>query len=168
MKRRFLVLTVLAVAILVEVTAVTAYVYLEQQTTLGCLTVSCGCSGAGLLVCPPVSKEALTMKSWQVYSPTNVSLTLKNTGSVVASLSSYFVLDSSGNQYARLNWGSGPSAFTTSISPNSLATGFLTIQSSCGNSCTLTGSNFTYTSGLSYTLKVVTTRNNQFVFPITA
>jgi hypothetical protein len=174
MNRRLLILTVLAIAILGEVIAVEAYVYWQQQTTLGCSR----CCGS--LPCP-VGTEAMTMESWQVNSPTNVSLSLRNTGTVGVTLASYYVKDSYGNQWTRFIWqtdsccpGVGPN-HPPIIAPNALGVVFITIGNGasgsggqCGSSCTLTGSNFTYTTGYTYTLSVVTSRNNQLTFTIKA
>jgi len=58
-----------------------------------------------------------------------------------------------------------------SIAPNSLGIASTPIGTGgagqCGSSCTLSGTAFTFTSGYSYTVTVVTARNNQFSFTVT-
>ncbi|HVH14550.1 MAG TPA: archaellin/type IV pilin N-terminal domain-containing protein [Candidatus Angelobacter sp.] len=129
---------------------------------------------SALLVQNPVPKESMTMETSSFPSVTNVSLSLRNTGSVAVSLVSYYVKDSTGNQYARLTWSTdaGPNhPPAAGIAPNALGVVFLPIGTSgagtCGTSCSLSGSSFTFTSGYSYTVTVVTARNNQFTFSIT-
>jgi FlaG/FlaF family flagellin (archaellin) len=118
-----------------------------------------------LLVHPTTGQENLSLENCtptcSFSSSTNATLSLRNLGSVNITLASYFVKDSNGNQYARSSWNAGP------ISPNTAKSVFIVIGTTCGSSCTLTGSAFTYTSGFSYTVTVITTRNNQFTFTIT-
>jgi 1,4-dihydroxy-2-naphthoate octaprenyltransferase len=123
-----------------------------------------------LLVTPQTGKEALNLENPAFNSATNVTLNLRNTGSASITLASYYVKDSSSNQYARTIWSTGPDpqSGTTAINPNALGTVFVLIGSStCGSGCTLTGTAFTFQSGFSYTIVVVTTRNNQFSFTVT-
>ncbi len=89
-----------------------------------------------------------------------VAVDLLNNGNGTATLTSYYVTDSSGNEYALTNW-SGPS-----LAPNSVTTTTFSIGSSCSQ-CTLYGSAFTFTSGHQYTIKVVTGRGNIFMFTVT-
>ena len=60
------------------------------------------CGGAP---CP--AHELLNLVSTNVNSPTNVTLSIINTGSVAVSLASYYVKDANGQTYAGSNW-SGP------------------------------------------------------------
>jgi hypothetical protein len=132
---------------------------------------------SALLVQNPVPKESMSMESNSFISTTNMTLSLRNTGSVAISLTSYYVKDSNGYQYARLTWATdtGPKGAATnppvaSIAPNSLgiaSTPIGTGAGQCGSSCTLSGTAFTFTSGYSYTVTVVTARNNQFTFTVT-
>jgi len=125
---------------------------------------------SALLVQNPVPKESMSMESNSFPSVTNASLSLRNTGSVSVSLTSYYVKDSNGNQYARLAWStdSGPNhPAAAGIAPNNLGVVFLPIGTSCGTTCSLSGSTFTFASGYSYTITVVTARNNQFTFTVT-
>jgi LEA14-like dessication related protein len=91
---------------------------------------------------------------------THVAVELQNNGTGTATLTTYYVTDSSGNEYTLANW-SGPS-----IAPNSTTTTTFSIGSSCPQ-CTLHGSAFTFTSGSQYTIEVVTGRGNIFTFTVT-
>jgi uncharacterized membrane protein len=109
---------------------------------------------------PSLAREGLLLRSVVFSSGTNVSLFIQNIGNVNVSLIGYYVKDSSGNQYSLTNW-SGPT-----INPNNTALVMILIGSSCP-SCTLVGSAFTFTPGFSYTIVLVTGRNNQFSFTVT-
>ena len=119
---------------------------------------STGLLGA-LLVTPSVGKEAINIENSAFTSNMNASLYLRNTGTASISLITYYVKDNSGNQYSRTAW-TGPS-----IAPNALATTVITINTACG-SCTNQGSQFTFVAGNSYTVTVITSRNNQFQFTV--
>lgn len=106
-------------------------------------------------------REALSIDSYSFLSSTNVTLYIRNTGTIASTLASYYVKDASGDQYAYLAW-SGPT-----ITVNQVVQTLFQIGSSCGSSCTLTGNPFTFTPGYSYTIIVVTSRGNQFAFPVT-
>jgi len=114
-----------------------------------------------LLVTPNVGKEALNMESNSFSTSTNVTLFIRNTGSVSTTLQSYYVKDSSGNSYQYNNW-VGPS-----INPNAVNPTNFVIGATCASNCVLTGSAFTFSTGSSYTVLVVTSRNNQFTFTVT-
>jgi len=109
---------------------------------------------------PSGTREALALESYTFTSGTNLTLFIRNFGNVSVSLVSYYVKDSSGNQYALTTW-AGPT-----INPNNTAPAMILIGSSCP-SCTLVGSAFTFTPGFSYTIVIVTSRNNQFSFTVT-
>jgi hypothetical protein len=109
---------------------------------------------------PSGTREALALVSYTFTSGTNLTLFIKNFGNVSVSLASYYVKDSSGNQYALTTW-PGPT-----INPNNTAPAMILIGSSCPG-CTLVGSAFTFTPGFSYTIVIVTGRNNQFSFTVT-
>ncbi len=119
-----------------------------------------------LLVQPQTGKEALTMDSYSFGNSTQVTIYMRNAGTAGVSLQSYYVKDSSGNQWQNTNFNAGP------ISPNaalSVNVG-ITTGNGCGSNCVYTGtaSAFnTFQSGYSYTVLVVTTRNNQFSFTVT-
>jgi uncharacterized membrane protein len=104
--------------------------------------------------------ESLTFEGSAFGSNTNVTLFLRNTGNVSISFVAYSVRDSSGDQYALTSW-LGPT-----ISPGALGSPEILIGSSCAG-CTLTGNAFTFTPGQTYTIVLVTSRNNQFSFTVT-
>jgi FlaG/FlaF family flagellin (archaellin) len=115
-----------------------------------------------LLVQNPVPKESMSVESF-AFNANNMNLTLsvRNTGSVAIAFSSYYVKDTSGNQYARLSWPTDAAGkYPAAISPNGVGQVNIAISTACGSSCT--GATFTFSSGLSYTVTLVTTRNNQF------
>jgi FlaG/FlaF family flagellin (archaellin) len=115
---------------------------------------------SALLVQNPVPKESLNVETGTYLSNnTVITLSVRNTGSVGIAFSSYYVKDSNGNQIAQTNW-STQSGYPASIAPNSLGT----VNIRIGNSCTgCSGSGFTtFASGYSYTVTLITTRNNQF------
>jgi len=91
---------------------------------------------------------------------THVAVDLQNNGAGTATLTTYYVTDPSGNEYALANW-SGPS-----LAPNSCTTTTFSIGSSCAQG-TLHGSAFAFTSGHQYTIEVVTGRGNLFTFTVT-
>jgi hypothetical protein len=102
---------------------------------------------------PPVSpKEALNMMSYTVNSPTNVTLKIINAGPSTVYLVAYFVKNPNGQWYNNTQW-LGPT-----FSPNAIATVNFPID----------GNTFTFQSGYSYTVFVVTSRNNLIGFPIKA
>jgi hypothetical protein len=116
---------------------------------------------------PPIVRtgtEALNLEtdSFPNGSYTNVILDLRNTGTASLSLVSYYVKDSSGNQWALTSW-TGPT-----INPNALGQADVAIGFACG-SCTYSGGSGVFNqfvSGYSYTIVVVTARNNQFAFTV--
>ena len=127
---------------------------------------STGLLGA-LLVTPSVGKEAINIENSSFSNTTSASLYLRNTGTASVSLITYYVKDNSGNQYSRTSWNTAPN-IGPSIPPNGLATTFVNIGASCGT-CTYQGTAGAFNafvSGNSYTVTVVTSRNNQFVFTI--
>jgi len=123
---------------------------------------STGLLGA-LMVTPTAGKEALNIEnSAAATNNTAYTLYLRNTGTASISLVTYYVRDSANNQWSRTTW-TGPS-----IAPNALGTVGVGIYGSC-SACAYTGtaSAFnTFTVGNSYTVLVVTSRNNQFSFTV--
>ena len=113
-----------------------------------------------LLVQPNVGKEALNMDSNSFGSNTNVTLYIRNSGTISVQLQTYYVKDAAGDSYQLATW-SGPTIAPNAVNPTSF-----TIGASC-SSCVLTGSAFTFVAGNSYTVLVVTSRNNQFTFTVT-
>ena len=145
--------TILATLLLVViVVAMTVIVY----------TWSTGVFGS-IIPAPPTGREILTIEN-QGFDPNNMKLTLylRNTGSTTITLASYYVQDQNGNEYARTSWP------VTSTPPASIINGtgvFLPINTAC-TSCTHTGNAFTFQSGNSYTITIITQRNNQFSYTI--
>ena len=123
--------------------------------TIGPSPLCGGCyryNAPGCTVTPCPGREALNVETSQVNSPTNLTLNIRNTGSVSITLDSYKVKDSVGNQYTKTNW-SGPT-----LSPNAPAAINILID----------GSGFTFQSRYTYTVTVTSARNNLFDFTITA
>lgn len=117
-----------------------------------------------LLVNPNNNKEGpLSADSYAWPSTTSVSINIRNAGSGNVTLSAYYITDSSGNTWQNLAWSVPP------IQPNTATSG-TTLTINCGSSCQYTGTagGFqTFASGYSYTVKVVTTKNNPFTFTVT-
>jgi len=126
-----------------------------------------------LLVHPTTGQENLALEACTpctFASNSNVTLNIRELGTVNVTLTSYFVKDSSGNQYSRISW-AAPNAPAV-IAPNQVRgiivlIGTGTSPPQCGSSCSLTGNAFTFTSGYSYTITMVTSRNTQFSFSVT-
>jgi hypothetical protein len=122
-----------------------------------------------LLVQPSVGKEVLNMDQYAFANNNNVTLYLRNAGSVAISFQTYYVKDSAGNQWQLNSW----SPAGQPINPNSplavnVAIGSLSGQ--CGSACVYTGAASAFSAfsgGSSYTVLLVTTRNNQFSFTVT-
>lgn len=122
-----------------------------------------------LLVTPQTGKEALNIEGSASFTSNNSTiLSIRNTGSASVTLVSYYVRDNSNNQYALTTW-NGPQG----IAPNALSQPTINIGKAC-TGCTYNGAAYTATtaglfnfvSGNSYTVIVVTSRNNQFTFTI--
>ena len=113
-----------------------------------------------LLVQPNVGKEALTMDTFAFPNNNNVTLTLRNAGTVAVTFSSYYVKNATGTTFTQSAWTSGPT-----IQPN--APGLANIGVGCAGCGSFSTSSFTFVSGNSYTVTLVTSRNNQFSFTVT-
>ena len=123
--------------------------------TVGPSPLCGGCYRYNAPWCPVIpcpGQENLNVETSHVNSPTNMTLNIRNVGSVSTTFNSYIVKDSVGNQYTKSNW-SGPT-----LNPNSLLA--INIVND--------GSAFTFQSKSSYTVTLVTARNNLFSFTITA
>jgi len=119
---------------------------------------TCGCQNhngqpySWCPVSPCPAQEALSIDSYQVNSPTNVTLTVRNAGAVSLTIIAYYVKDaSSGQVFAQSNW-SGPA-----VVPGGTANAKIIID----------GQAFTFQSGRSYSVELVTSRNNEYFFTIT-
>jgi hypothetical protein len=141
------------IAILVSVIAVGAIVWATGAFSTPPTSPSTPAKAA-------IYTENINSTSNAFQNSTQVNVDLFNNGNGTATLTTYYVTDSSGNEYALTNW-SGPS-----VAPNSVMTTTFSIGSSCSK-CTLHGSAFTFTSGYQYTIRVVTGRGNIFTFTVT-
>ena len=110
----------------------------------------------------PAHFEKLELVSYHLNSATNITLVLKNNFSFSWSLMAYSLSDSNGNHYSSGSWTSA------AVPPNGLGTEIITIGSSCiGCSYQGTPGAFdTFNSSRTYIVKVLTARNNQFLFSI--
>ncbi|HVH14549.1 MAG TPA: archaellin/type IV pilin N-terminal domain-containing protein [Candidatus Angelobacter sp.] len=142
--------TILAALLMVVIVVVAAVMVYAWSTGLL----------SSLLVQNPVPKESLNLQSSAFGNGTTVTLYLGNSGSASVSLQTYYVKDSNGNVYTQSSW--SPAA----IAPNAAQATTIYIGANC-STCTLSGSAFTFTAGYSYTVTVVTTRNNQFAYTLT-
>ena len=106
----------------------------------------------GCLVTPCPGRESLNIETSQVNSPTNLTLSVRDVGSVGITLTSYIVKDSLGNQYAKVNW------TTPFMNPNQLVAINIIID----------GSAFTFQSKNTYNMALTTARNNTFTFTLNA
>ena len=143
------ILAALLMVVIVVVAAVMVYAW------------STGLLGT-LLATPPPREGPLTPDTFAFASPTNVSITIRNAGTGNVTLASYYVTDSNGNQWAKLTWAGG------TIAPNKAAVTYFAIGTA--NGCTYTGATggfASFQSGYSYTVKVLTARNNPFTFTVT-
>lgn len=142
--------TIIATLLMVViVVAASAMVFVYATGLFGALTQA-----------PNLQKEQLSLEfsNFGPQNPTyNVTLYLRNTGSVPVTLISYYVnLNSS--QYAKTTW-AGPT-----ITPTSLGQPQILISGACG--CTNTAGAFTYTVGNAYTITMLTSRGTQFTFSV--
>jgi len=120
---------------------------------------SCGNQFTTAFVAPSAYAENIAPTSATFQDSTQVVVDLQNNGTETATLTTYYVTDSSGNEYTFASW-SGPS-----LAPNSVTTTTFSIGSSCPQ-CTLHGSAFAFTSGYQYAIEVVTGRGNIFTFTV--
>ena len=145
--------TILAALLMVVIVVVAAVMVYAWSTGLL----------SALLVQNPVPKELMNVEAFSYVSGTNLTLNVRNTGSVAIAFSSYYVKNATGAQYARLSWPNDAAGmYPASIAPNGLGTINIAVGSLKCPSPSCTGATFTFTSGLSYTVTLVTTRNNQF------
>jgi flagellin-like protein len=144
--------TILAALLMVVIVVVAAVMVYAWSTGLL----------SSLLVQNPVPKESLNLDSSAFGNGTSITLYLRNSGSAAVSFQTYYVKDSTGNTYTQSSptWTGNPA----SIAPNTAQAVAIYLTPNCTPACTLSGSAFAFTSGYSYTVTVVTTRNNQFVW----
>ena len=123
---------------------------------IGLLVLQSETQYPSLIVCPGLCggpKEALNLGSSNLNSPTNITLSLINTGTAQVALIAYYVKDSTGDTYSQPSW-SGP---TLPPNPNSGMPVNILID----------GKAFTFQSGNNYTVELVTSRYNQFTMVAT-
>jgi flagellin-like protein len=146
--------TILAALLMVVIVVVAAVMVYAWSTGLL----------SSLLVQNPVPKETLNYDSFN-YGPTsNITIFIRNSGSATVSLQTYYVKDNAGDQYTSPStWTAGP------IAPNAVNATVIKIGATLCSGCTYAGAGtgFTFVSGNSYTITVVTTRNNQFTWTLT-
>jgi hypothetical protein len=122
--------------------------------TIGPSPLCGGCyryNAPGCTVYPCPGQEALSVETSQINSPTNLTLNIRNYGSMSVGLVAYSV-NFYNNQYTKTNW-TGPSINTNQI----IAVNII-----------IDGSAFTFQSKNTYTIAATTARNNIFTFTITA
>jgi len=115
-----------------------------------------------LLVTPQVGKEALSLENTSFSNGTYTTLYIRNVGTASVSFVTYYVKDANQNQYSKTTW-TGP----TNQAVNALIQTPINISpTTCG--CTAPGgaNNFQFQPGNSYTVVIITSRNNQFTFTI--
>jgi len=115
-------------------------------------------SNQSIVTLPPITNgnEYISFVSSQINSPSNVSLTLRNVGSLTIGLAEYFVKDSNGSEYSNLTW-RGPT-----IQPGAIASVNIVLAGQPS------GQPFQIQNGHSYTITLVTARNNPFPYTFTA
>jgi len=144
------ILAALLMVVIVVVAAVMVYAW------------STGLLGT-LLVKPNTGEGPLSPDNFAFSNTTNATITIRNAGTSNVTLIAYYVTDSNGNQWSKQSW-TGPT-----IAPNKATNTIFVIGASCP-SCAYQGvaSGFaSFASGYSYTVKVVTAKNNPFTFTIT-
>ena len=141
--------TILAALLLVVITVVMSVIIYTWST---------GVFGA-ILPAPPNGKETLTLENQMYTGGNNVTLYIRNTGTALTTLVSYYVQDYSGNQYALPVWSGG------TVGPGQLIRATILTGPIC-RSCNLSGSSFTFQQGNDYSIQIVSKQNNQFSFTI--
>ena len=96
----------------------------------------------------PCPKETLTVQSYRINTPTNLTLNIPNAGASPKALIAYYVKDSTGVQFANSNW-SGPTI------PPAVAIAINIL---------IDGRAFTFQTGMSYTVTIVDSTYDQFAF----
>jgi hypothetical protein len=95
--------------------------------------------------------EVWYMDSYRINTPTNLTVNIRNVGSVSDTLIAYYVKDSAGNQYADSNR-DGPIIAPSIIIPINIL---------------IDGRAFTFQTGTPYTVSIVISTYDQFTFSIT-
>jgi len=116
-----------------------------------------------LLVTPQTGKEALSLENTSFSNNTLATLYIRNVGTASVSFVTYYVKDANQNQYSQTSW-SG--AAITNKAVNALISAPIWIGTGCCTATPPAGSTYTFQPGNSYTVIVITSRNNQFTFTI--
>jgi|SRR5437867_2345074 len=116
-----------------------------------------------LLVTPQTGKEALSLENTSFTNGTYTTLFIRNVGTAAVSFVTYYVKDANQNQYSKTNW-SGTAITNQAV--NGLISAPISIGTNCCTTTPPAGSTFTFQPGNSYTVVVITSRNNQFTFTI--
>jgi flagellin-like protein len=126
---------------------------------------------SSLLVQNPVPKESLNYDSVAFTNSTALTIYIRNSGSAAVSLQTYYVKNATGAQYTQSNSGPWNSAGGVALvmQPNAVQATVISIATGCSPACTpsTVGGFTTFIGGNSYTITVVTTRNNQFTWQFT-
>ena len=141
--------TILAALLLVVIVVVMSVIIYTWST---------GIFGS-ILPSPPNGKETLTLENQLYTGGNNVTLYLRNTGTALTTLTSYYVSDFNGNQYSLTTWSGG------TVAQGQLLKATILIGPLCGT-CQKSGSSFSFQQGNDYTLHLVSRQNNQFSFTI--
>ena len=96
----------------------------------------------------PCPKETLSIQSYRINSPTNLTLNIFNPGASPKALIAYYVKDSTVAQYANSNWPGPTIPPAIAISVNIL----------------IDGRGFTFQTGMSYTVTIIDSTYDQFTF----
>ena len=96
----------------------------------------------------PVPKETLSIQSYRINTPTNLTLNIFNPGASPKALIAYYVKDSTGAQYANSNWPAPTIPPAIAISVNIL----------------IDGRAFTFQTGMSYIVTIIDSTYDQFTF----
>jgi Archaeal Type IV pilin, N-terminal len=129
-------------------------------------TYATGLFGA-LAVAPKTASENIGLE-YAHFTANNqtVNLYIRNLGTTPITLASYYVKDSSGDQYSKTTWtGAPPNGPPSAITPGGWGNATILINSAC-TGCTTTGSAFTFQSGNAYTVTLVTAKNSEFVLTV--
>ncbi|TMI08034.1 hypothetical protein E6H34_06500 [Candidatus Bathyarchaeota archaeon] len=111
-----------------------------------------------LLVQPNVGKEALNLNTASFPTNYNVTLIAQNSGTVATTFTTYYVKNATGTTWTQTAWSWAPT-----IQPNSPGTIQIGLNVAGGSYSTST---FYFVPGNSYTVTLVTSRNNQFTFSV--
>ena len=115
-----------------------------------------------------VGKDALSLESNGFNTNYNLTMSLRNQGTSSVTLASYYIKDSAGNQWGRLNWQTDTSPnHPLAIPAGAVGNVFILLGGSgpCNaSSCTSTGTAFAFTQGSTYYVTIITARGTQFQY----